>query len=169
MDVERLISTWRGPLMGLLAGWGASWPDAAELAQDTLVEAYLARERLKGDPGDPTVVGPWLRGIARHLYSARRRQVARRREEPLQDVHATAGDEPEDARAQGLRRAMASLPRKHRLVLYLHYLEDSGVREVAALLGVSASTVEGRLYQARRALRSLIADDRVLQRKEDER
>ena len=32
MDIEHLIDTWRGPLVGLFAGWGASWADASELA-----------------------------------------------------------------------------------------------------------------------------------------
>lgn len=153
MDVEHLSETWRGPLVGLCAGWGAPWRDAEELAQDTLVEAYLARGRLIGDPLDPRVVGPWLRGIARNLYRGWQRQGLRRRETELVDEVARDGADEEDPRLEDLRRAMARLPRKHRTVLYLRYLEETRVREVAALLGVPEKTVEGRLYQARLALR----------------
>ena len=39
--------------------------------------------------------------------------------------------------------------------LRMHYLEASSSREVAALLGVTPKAVEGRLYQARKALRTL--------------
>jgi len=34
----------------------------------------------------------------------------------------------------------------------MHYLEETSVKEVASLLSLPAKTVEGRLYQARRAL-----------------
>ena len=163
MEIEHLINTWRGPLVGLLAGWGAPWADATELAQDTLVEAYLSRARLRGDPSDPNVIGPWLRGIARNLFRARRRAASRRREEELEHERTTAvstdtsGDlDPEDARLEAVRCAMARLPEKFRAVLYMHYLEETPVREVASLLGLPEKTVEGRLHQARQALRRVL-------------
>jgi RNA polymerase sigma-70 factor (ECF subfamily) len=39
------------------------------------------------------------------------------------------------------------------VVLYMHYLEETSVREVAGLLAVTPKAVESRLYQARRELR----------------
>ena len=161
MDPDRLLETWRGPLVGLIAGWGAPWPDATELAQDALVEAWLGRARLRGDPDDPRVLGPWLRGIARHLFLARRRGAERRREELLEAEPAGPSTAPEDERLEDLRRAMARLPEEHRTVLYLCYLEECGVRETAALLEVPESTVEGRLYRARAALRERLETRRA--------
>jgi len=158
MDIEHLIATWRGPLVGLFAGWGASWADASALAQDTLVEAYLGRARLRGDGEDARVVGPWLRGIARNLWRSSRRRRALRREEELTPENAPAPDaQQEDQRLEALRRAIAKLPEKHRTVLYLHYLEETSVREVAALLELPEKTIEGRLYTARNALRERLA------------
>ena len=158
LDIETLIETWRGPLVGLLAGWGVPWNEAQELAQDTLVEAYLGRERLRGDASDARVVGPWLRGIARHLFAARGRRHWRRRETELQAeaLPAAASEGEEDASLVALRRAMDQLPERHRLVLYLHYLESTPVRQVAALLGTPESTVEGRLHRARKLLRERV-------------
>jgi RNA polymerase sigma-70 factor (ECF subfamily) len=158
MDVEQLIETWRGPLTGMIAGWGVPFRDAAELAQDTLVEAYLARERLRGDPHDPRVIGPWLRGVARNLHAAWARKRRTRREEPL----AGQGGEPapdadQDPRLEALRRALKGLPAQHREVLYMHYLEETSVRAVAGLLGVTEKTVEGRLHRARRMLRDAMS------------
>lgn len=156
-EIERLIDTWRGPLTGLLAGWGAGWAEAAELAQDALVEAWLGRGRLRGELADPAACGPWLRGIARNLWRVRRR--ARRREElgvaALEPAATRAGPDGavHDARLETLRAELARLPARLREVLYMHYLEETGVREVAALLGVTPKAVESRLYQARRELR----------------
>ena len=54
---------------------------------------------------------------------------------------------------------MASLPERHRVVLYLFYLEESSAREVAALLGITEKAVEGRLHKARAALRARLATE----------
>lgn len=159
MDIERSIETWSGPLVGLLAGWGAPWRDAHELAQDVLVEAYLARERFVGDADDPDVMGPWLRGIARHLFLAWRRKARGRREEALVDVHPAPTVTTDEARSERLVQAMARLPEELRTALYLHYLQECGVREVAALLGVPSSTVQGRLFRARNALRVALTSE----------
>ena len=57
---------------------------------------------------------------------------------------------------EALRRAIERLPAKQRQVVLMHYLEETSVNNVAALLSVTAKTVEGRLYQARRTLRRLL-------------
>lgn len=155
MPIEEWIETWRDPLTALAAGWGAGWSEAAEIAQDALVEGYLAREKLQGDPREPSVAGPWLRGIARHLFLARRRQAARLR--PLNASHveppAPAANEPsEDPRLAGLRRAMAALPEPLRAAVYLRYLKDATNAEVALHLRISERAVEGRLRRARQRL-----------------
>lgn len=155
-DIERLIEDWRGPLVGLLAAWGCSADEAAELAQDSLVEAYLGRARLRGGLDRPEVVGPWLRGIARNLFRARRRRRWRRREQPLAD-EPPGPERQEDRRLEALREALARLPEPLRAVLYLHYLEGTPVRRVAALLELPESTVESRLTVARRRLRERLA------------
>jgi RNA polymerase sigma-70 factor (ECF subfamily) len=64
IDLERWIAAYRGPLIGLLASWGADWRAAEELAQEVFAEAWMARERFHADPQDLAAVGAWLRGIA---------------------------------------------------------------------------------------------------------
>jgi RNA polymerase sigma factor (sigma-70 family) len=157
-NVEAWIEAWRGPLVGLLLAWGAGRSEAAEVAQDTLVEAWLGRARLRGDLDDAAAAGPWLQGIARNLLRSRRRAAGRRREEELaHEPSQHAG--VEDERLEVLRREMARLPEELRTVLYLFYLERTSVRQVAGLLGLPSTTVESRLQQARRALRErLVAE-----------
>jgi RNA polymerase sigma-70 factor (ECF subfamily) len=41
----------------------------------------------------------------------------------------------------------------------MHYLEETTVNEVAALLSITPKAVEGRLYQARRTLRRVLERD----------
>lgn len=153
MPIDSWIPRWRAPLTGLFSAWGVPPGEAEDLAQDTLVEAYLSRDRLRGDASDDAVVGPWLRGIARNLWSARGR---RRRFEALPEVDATSTEaEPdEDPRLEPLRRAIATLPVELRTVVWLRYLDETPSTTVAHLLGVSERAVEGRLRRARARLRT---------------
>lgn len=162
MPIEDWIETWRDPLTALAAGWGAGWSDAAEIAQDALVEGFLAREKLQGDPRERSVAGPWLRGIARRLYLARRRQTARLRPLAAGPVEPLATPQPEpveDPRMLALRQAMAALPETLRVAVYLRYLGDSSNAEVAEHLGVSERAVEGRLRRARQRLAAVLSKE----------
>ena len=79
MDLTTLINTYRGPLIGLIASWGAPWADAAEIAQDSFADAWLKRESCRGDWNDSEVFGRWLRGVALNRYRNWSRSHLRRR------------------------------------------------------------------------------------------
>jgi DNA-directed RNA polymerase specialized sigma24 family protein len=143
-DLERWTAAFRGPLVGLLASWGRDWRAADELAQDCFAEAWMSRERFVGDPRSLDAAGAWLRGIAFRLHAASGRREAVRATSPLELEPASAFEQ---------------LSGEHQLVLRMHYLEGTSAREVAALLGLTAKAVEGRLYQARRALRRILERD----------
>jgi len=49
--------------------------------------------------------------------------------------------------------AIESLPEKNRLAISLHYLDGMSYKEIANLLKVSITTIEGRLYRARKKLK----------------
>ena len=166
MDLSQLIDIYRGPLLGLIASWGVPWADATEIAQDSFAEAYLNRESCRGDWEQPEVFGRWLRGVARNQYRNWVRSRRRRRDriatvEPavLEYVAAPSSPEPSE-QLEKLRSAIDRLPIKQRQVVLMHYLEETSVKEVAMMLSTRAKTIEGRLYQARRALRRML-DDKV--------
>ena len=80
MELTAFIDTYRGPLIGLIASWGAPWADAADIAQDSFAEAWINREACLGDWNDPEFLGRWLRGVALNQYrnwarNQRRRQA----------------------------------------------------------------------------------------------
>jgi RNA polymerase sigma-70 factor (ECF subfamily) len=166
MDLSQLIDVYRGPLLGLIASWGVPWVDATEIAQDSFAEAYLNREACRGDWEQPEVFGRWLRGVARNRHRNWIRGRQRRRDrvatvDPalLESVAAPSDPEP-SKQLEELRNAIDRLPTKQRQVVLMHYLEETSVREVATLLSTTPKTVEGRLYQARRALRRML-DDKI--------
>jgi RNA polymerase sigma-70 factor (ECF subfamily) len=162
LDLTEAINRFRGPLVGLIVSWGAPRNDAIELAQDSFADAYLKRDACRGDWTDPEIFGPWLRGVAKNNYRNWRRTTARRQrrlftvEPDVLAESATDSEAVEDARLPELRNAIERLPRKQREAIIMHYLEETSVNDVAALLSVTAKTVEGRLYQARKSLRKLM-------------
>ena len=160
MELSELICTFRGPLVGLIASWGAPWADATEIAQDSFSEAWLRREACRGDWTEPEAFGCWLRGVALNQY---RNWARRRRRKPTValsddalDPSPAIRDEEPTEQVSALRRAIARLPSRQREVVLMHYLEETSVKKVAALLSVSVKTVEGRLYQARKSLHRLL-------------
>lgn len=162
MDLSQLIDIYRGPLLGLIASWGAPWVDATEIAQDSFAEAYLNRESCRGDWEDPEVFGRWLRGVARNQYRNWARSRRRRREciatvesAVLEHGAAATGLTASD-QVEKLRSAIDRLPTRQRQVVLMHYLEETSVKDVASLLSTSPKTIEGRLYQARKALRRML-------------
>ncbi len=164
MDLTALLNNYRGPLIGLIASWGAPWGDAIEIAQDSFSDAWLKRESCRGDWSDPEVFGRWLRGVALNRYRnwLRNRwrnqlRVVTLAPADLELVNAAPDPDP-SPQLEALRSAIERLPGKQRQVVLMHYLEETSVKNVAALLSVTAKTVEGRLYQARRALHRMLGD-----------
>ena len=162
MDLTAFINTYRAPLIGLIASWGAPWGDAAEIAQDSFADAWLTRDRCRGDWNDVEVFGRWLRGVAFNKYRnwSRSRRRYQARIAPVEVVDLPGSIAPSDRGASehvdALRRAIDRLPAKQKQVVLMHYLEETSVKDVASLLSVTPKTVEGRLYQARRTLSRML-------------
>lgn len=57
-----------------------------------------------------------------------------------------------------LRTAIAMLPERQRLVLFLRYYADLGYREIAEVLAIKTGTVSATLNQAHRALRRTLEE-----------
>ena len=162
MDLTAFINRYRGPLIGLIASWGAPWADAAEIAQDSFAEAWLKRDSCRGDWRDLEVFGRWLRGVAFNKYRnwSRSRRRHQWRMTAIDDSDLQQPDAAPDLnlseQMKELTRAIDQLSAKQKEVVLMHYLEETSVKEVAMLLSVSPKTVEGRLYQARRALHRML-------------
>ena len=167
MDLSNTLDRFRGPLIGLIASWGANYNDAAEIAQDSFADAYLNRESCRGNWQDPEVFGAWLRGIARNKFrnAFRSRKLREKRVISVSTsvLEATPNrlPTPVDERLERLRDAIDDLHAKLKQVVMMHYLEVTSVKDIAALLSVSPKTIEGRLYQARRELKRMMGEQSI--------
>lgn len=124
---------------------------AEELAQDVFLQLYRHLDEMQS----PEHVVFWLRRVTanRCISEARRRQ--RRPEVPLDEspepeAPASAADPIADER---LRRMVASLPEKSRMVVLLRYQEDLDPEDIAKVLDMSVNTVKSQLQRALAMLR----------------
>lgn len=141
---------------------------AEEVLQDCFYKTYLNIMNITGEGS----LSPWLHRVAVNLScnAIKKRRV---RLEPIDEVAegyfaADAHHSPEAMAEQSelrvkMRDAINSLPLKHRLVVTLHYLQDFSLPEIAYILDVPVGTVKSRLHHARKALRTQLETQSMLQ------
>lgn len=130
-------------------------------AEDIVQEVFLVvmRDASRYDPAR-AALSSYLYGVARHHT---RRRLARERQFVAFDgecVDAMQHTTEDDVDAtlerrmalQRLRRAILSLPRRHREVIVLCDLQDLSYNDAAAALGCAVGTIRSRLHRARHLL-----------------
>ena len=163
---DRLAGRYRAALRAMAFLRTSDREAAQDLAQEALTRAWEALPTLR----EPAAFLPWLKRIAARAcldwYRPNRPELLSLDGEGLARLPAEAALQPlaivlarEQQRA--LRQALASLPDANRIALLMHIWEGASYEEIAAFTGVAVSTVEGRLYRARKQLRRLLLDDEV--------
>ncbi|HEY6125646.1 MAG TPA: RNA polymerase sigma factor [Steroidobacteraceae bacterium] len=135
--------------------------DAAELANETMMEVWRAAARFAGD----SRVRTWLFGIVNHraIDLLRRR---RRRHEHAEELDDVADDAPacsisdviggaQDARH--VRSCVEQLPERQKAVVHLAFFEELSYPEVAQVLDVPVGTIKTRVMHAKQRLLHCLA------------
>jgi RNA polymerase sigma-70 factor (ECF subfamily) len=137
-------------------------PEAEDLVQETYVKA------LRGFSGFQlgTNFRAWMFRILRNTFLTSRtglKSAVMIDDDVDFDKIATATPNPESvliaqANRELVRQGLADLPLPYREILLLCEVEEMSYEEIAQVLAVPMGTVMSRLYRARRALRSLLAE-----------
>lgn len=128
-------------------------PDPAE-ADDAFQAVFLVLVRRAGAIRRSESLGPWLHGVAlRVARKARRRALARSARLRLvaPEALAASASAPSD-RSDLIHAEIDRLPDRDRRPLVLCALEGLSYEQAARVLGVSESTLRGRLHRARKRL-----------------
>ena len=156
-----LVRRHQDGLFRLLRRYCGNPDDAYEAAQEAFIAAWAALARY--DPGRP--FSSWLRTIAINKARDRGRRAAVRRLLFGTRAFEDSGALDQPAPGQGadaalierqeviaLDRAISQLPPGLRAPLVLMAFDGLSQREAGDVLGVSAKTVETRVYRARQIL-----------------
>ena len=128
-----------------------------EVARDVVQDAFAAvvRKRrgfARRGPLDAWVWRAVVNTALNHLASDRRRN------DRVLQLSPDSG-EPEQARDADIRAALAALPERQRLVVFLRYYADLDYATIGGALGISAGTVSSTLNTAQRALRHQLIEE----------
>lgn len=153
-----IMERWKSRLIAYLLRFTGSETVAIDLAQETFVRLYQARERFR-PTASPNCFSSWIFGIAANLGRNHLRWQSRHPTLPLEDAGdpASLGDPSQSAetaeRTTAIRSAIASLPTDLREALILSEYEALSHAEIATIAGCSVKAVERRISHAREQLR----------------
>jgi RNA polymerase sigma-70 factor, ECF subfamily len=137
------------------------YEDAEEIINETL---WIVWQRA-GEFRNASRVSTWIMGIAyRRALKMIRRAVTHERTMLLEiaDGEPTAADAVQATEErQLLERGLAQLPLEQRLVLELTYYLDHSCEEIADIMECPVNTVKTRMFNARRKLRTILAEGRT--------
>ena len=164
---EVLLVKYRGPIVSYLVRMVGDAAIAEELAQETFLRVYRAREGYQPTAKFTT----WLYRIATRLAlnSLRDRKHERGRlsfDEPrenspdLEPVDGRANSEQRlvaAVRLETVRQAIATLPEKQRAAVLMHKYQELDYGQIGAALGCSVSAVKSLLFRAYETLRERLA------------
>lgn len=146
---EMIIRSHSRTLFAIAYGILQNREEAEDVVQDSLVNAWKTRWRVR----DPEKFPAWLAAIARHRAHdvfRRRRSVPFIHEtiEPNESVTADTA-----AIDQQLHLALAALPELHRAALSLRYFEEMDYRTIENTLGLTNGALRGILGRALASMR----------------
>jgi RNA polymerase sigma-70 factor (ECF subfamily) len=122
-----------------------------ELACDSVQDAFArAVCRRAGFRGEGSLHG-WIWRIVINTTVSQTR--ARRPTSPLAGDPSTSDNGHTDAATERVRSALALLPERQRLILFLHYYADLDYATIAEAIGITTGTVGATLHRARANMR----------------
>ena len=127
---------------------------AEDAMQETFIKVYRGLDAFRGDSSEKT----WIMRIAmRTCYDMNRSawfRVFDRHVTP--DMIPPEASEPFEESDDDLMSAVMRLPIRLREVILLYYYQKMNVTEVAEVLGITQSSVSGRLKRGREKLKKMI-------------
>lgn len=167
-----LVELWQSRLVTLFLHHTGDHSTAEDLAQETFLRVYRARERYRPTAKFTT----WVHTIALHVASDLRQRAYRRHERGVPNTTsassssigldhlavAASGLMPARMADRGelqsvVQRALGELGERQRMALLLAKFEQCSYEEIAAALETSVPAVKSLLFRARDQLRQALS------------
>ena len=160
-----LVERFQTPLFAYLGRMGLAPATTEEIAQETFIRAWQAREKF-----DPKLasISTWLFTIARRLAINEFNRASNRYEQANDKNVPDPADEQSISVEQHLQRseqqtllnkAIQRLSSEDRSLLALAYLKDLELSTIAEVEDIPVGTVKSRLYRIRQQLKHTLNGD----------
>lgn len=128
--------------------------DADDIAQETLVKAYLARDKYN----ERNRASLWLMKIAYNTFINHHKKYTRHRTENIAEATIIRDEQRSDDafRYQELEMAMDALSDAERTTLVLYYFEGYKIDEISQITDSSEAAIKKRLQRGREELKKRI-------------
>jgi RNA polymerase sigma-70 factor (ECF subfamily) len=170
LALNALMLRWRDRVVTFLYKMTGNGASAADLAQETFVKLYQARERYRPEAKFSTFIFSIAANLGRNQARWRKRHptVSIDQEGEGVSFHALAidqGQTPEETaasreRLKAVHLAFMTLPEDLRETMTLFIYEDMSYAEISDALGCSPKAAETRIYRARQILKEKLKDIR---------
>jgi RNA polymerase sigma-70 factor, ECF subfamily len=161
---KALLVRYREPLRRFFAALIADPSQADDIVQEVFLRLWLSRQRY-----EPTGrFSTYLFQIGKHHWLNQRKKFRRELGEEAMDqalrTIPLGVSQPETLLLQHdryarIRRAIAALPERYRVVFEMSHLEEMKYAEVSQRLGIPIGTVKSRMAEAVRRLRQALGDE----------
>lgn len=122
--------------------------DAEDVVQDTLLKYWQKAPEFN----DKNHEKAWLLTVTANRCRDLLRTRLRRGETALDSIAELPDVWTNPAENSGILETLMCLPEKYKKVVYLHYVEEYKVEEIAGIIGKTASAVKMRLKKGRELL-----------------
>lgn len=129
-----------------------------ELARDAVQEGFVAAVRNRSSFVRRGSLEAWVWQVVVNSARNYRRGAAAARPRDLDSQIDFAAPNGDIAGNRSLRAAVAMLPERQRLIVFLHYYADLDYATIADTLGIRSGTVGATLNAARTALRHVLKE-----------
>lgn len=169
-ELEKCINVYGKDIYTFCMHLAYNQQEAEELYQDTFLKAMELLDGIEAGNNPKS----YLLSITIRLWKNRKRKYMWRRR--IAGIESLSEDEEEADIDSGysleeevlkkeqinqLRSAVSALDEKYRLPIYLYYMEDIAISDIAGILKIPKGTVKSRLYKAREILKNRLASEGV--------
>lgn len=156
---EAIVRRWQHRVLSLAWRFCRDRATAEDMAQEVFLKVFRSLASFRGDSAFST----WLISIALNTFRSRLRAEG----QPLLSLDpdrlfATApgvlSGLEEHQRAEAVRRAVLTLPKRYRDAILVYYFEERDLAESARVLAVAEGTLKARLHRGRELLRRRCAN-----------
>jgi RNA polymerase sigma-70 factor (ECF subfamily) len=159
LDFARIVADNQSLVFSLAVRFLRDREGSEELAQDVFLQLYRRLREIES----PAHATAWLRRAICHrcIDEARKRRLRPR--VGLEDIAEPSGPgrDSDPLLSERLRRLVADLPDKARMVMLLRYQEDLDPSDIARTLNMPVSTVKSLLHRALAVLRGRLEKQAV--------
>lgn len=158
-ELEQLLDRYGDSIYGFCLHLTGCKEQADDLYQDTFLKAIEVRQKIKlsNMEQDLTAAKNYIIGIAIRLWKKTLTKKMKRGQDVSLEDYLDCLVNPEDVEVQTekkelyfhLYKGVKDLPDKLRIVVYMYYSLEMGIRDIAETLHIPQGTVKSRLFAAR--------------------